>query len=59
VTPCSLVGGYQRFGGKHCLHIHVLEVGTIDSSEKLVTNYKPTWCLNSEDHSDICIAVKT
>jgi hypothetical protein len=21
MTPCSLVGGCQRFGGTHCLHL--------------------------------------
>jgi hypothetical protein len=26
VTPCSLVGGYQRFGGKYHLHLKMEDV---------------------------------
>jgi hypothetical protein len=26
VTPCSVVGGYQRFRDPYCLHIHPEEV---------------------------------
>jgi hypothetical protein len=39
--PCSLVGGYQRFGGTNCLHLHVTpKIETLCSSEFLVSSTK-------------------
>jgi hypothetical protein len=63
VTPCSLVGAYQRFGGTYRLHLqgsfsHVgryqhfggrVKMKEIRSSETSVTTYKKTRCYNPED----------
>jgi hypothetical protein len=27
VTPCDLIGGYQRFGGTYRLHLHIQNFG--------------------------------
>jgi hypothetical protein len=40
VTPCGLVGRYQRFGGTYCRH---------HQDEVLVSTCKSTWRYNSED----------
>jgi hypothetical protein len=40
MTPCSLVGGHQRFGGIYCLHLQV--DGCSISSKVLVTPYQMT-----------------
>jgi hypothetical protein len=45
VTPCSLVGGYKRFGRTYCLCLQV-----ICSSKMLKTTDKTAWCHNPEDH---------
>jgi hypothetical protein len=41
VTPCGLVGRYQRFGGTHCLQLQ--------ASETLISTYKSSWHYNPED----------
>jgi hypothetical protein len=58
-TPCSLVGGYQRFGGIYHLHLQSTsgsrspssEDGVIGSFETLLTTYKATRRHNPQDHN--------
>jgi hypothetical protein len=45
VTPCRLVGGYQRFGDS------TMKMEAILFSETLVTTYTTTRRHNSEDHN--------
>jgi hypothetical protein len=66
VTPCGLIGGYQRFGGTCHFHfqrrshftsifrvevISTVKMDVIRSSELLVTSYKTTRRHNPEYHS--------
>jgi hypothetical protein len=32
VTPCGLVGGYQRFGGTYCLHHQGFSSGAMEAT---------------------------
>jgi hypothetical protein len=50
VTPCSVVVGYQRFGGPCCLHLQG-EV-TMEAAEysETLTSYITTQRYNSQDH---------
>jgi hypothetical protein len=44
VTPCRLVGRYQRFGGTTAL-----KMKAVCSSETLASTYKSAWHHNTED----------
>jgi hypothetical protein len=46
VTPCGLVGRYQRFGGTYCLHLQVFSPKAVCSSQTLVSTYKSTQHFN-------------
>jgi hypothetical protein len=46
VTPCELVGGYQRFGATYCL----LKMEEVCCSETLVPTYKSPRRYDPEDH---------
>jgi hypothetical protein len=40
VTPCSVVAGYQRFGGPCCLHLQdEVKLETVQISETMVSNH--------------------
>jgi hypothetical protein len=50
LMPCSLVGGYQNFGGTYYSQ-SALKVEVICFSEMFVTAFKITFSHNLEDHS--------
>jgi hypothetical protein len=50
VTPCSVLVGYQRFGGPLCLHLQgEVKIEAIRSSEALVSCSSITRSQNPED----------
>jgi hypothetical protein len=55
VTSCRLIGGYQRFGETHCLHLQplspssTLKMEIVCFSEMLVSTYGYTRCHNPEE----------
>jgi hypothetical protein len=51
LMPCSLLGGYQCFGGAYHLHLSTHKMEAISSSKMLITTYKTTWQHNQEDYS--------
>jgi hypothetical protein len=72
MTPYSLVGGYQRFGGIYRLYLQrrtlkmeissgtsTLKTEAISSYETLVTTYKTTLRNNPEDHNPNGLSVST
>lgn len=51
MTPCSFVGGYQHFGGMHCLRIQDLEDGISIFLRDFGNTYQAIQCHNSKGHS--------
>lgn len=51
ITPCSFVGGYQYFGGMHCLRIQDLEDEISMFFGDFGNTYQAIECHNSEGYS--------
>jgi hypothetical protein len=52
VTQCDFVGGYQSFGGTHCIHLQgETNIEAIRSSETMVIIYKTTQPLTSSQYT--------
>jgi hypothetical protein len=49
VTPCSVVVGYQRFGGPYCLHLQgiILKMRTIITLKELREEMEKSRIINS------------
>jgi hypothetical protein len=39
VTPCSLVGGYRRFGGPRCLHLQIRKGFKSEVGDRFLQNF--------------------